>query len=178
MSAVADGSMSKAVDDDERRHNRQKYLEKHGISIEQSVLVCLKYEGDNYRRYYTVGSDQAGDGMTYESSVVSDGLFTQNKNLALFLPVADCIGAVLYDPVHQILGLGHLGRHNLLQAGGTGLVEYMVNEFGSNASDIEVWLSPAAGRENYPLYDFANRSMHEVATEQLLAGGVMPTAFY
>jgi len=104
--------------------------------------------------------------------VAPDALFPQDRNLALLLPIADCIAAVLYDPILGALGLAHLGRHNLLQDGGAGIVAYMSDDFGSKPSDIRVWLSPAAGRGNYPLFDFDNRSLHEVALEQLLAAGI------
>lgn len=171
MSTIVDGTMLKAANE-ELLKNRQVFLAKQGVTTDQTMLVRLTYNDDDYRRYYVVGAEQAGDGIVYPSSVETDALFTKDKNLALLLPVADCIGAVLYDPTNEVLGLAHLGRHNLLQIGGSGIVEYMVNEFGSKASELKVWLSPAAGRENYPLYDFGNRSMHEVATEQLQAAGV------
>lgn len=172
MSSLRDGSMSKAVDDDTRRTNRRRFLEAQGIALDQSILVHLKYEGDDYCRYYEVSSEHAGDGMAFGSSIVSDALFTRSKRLALFLPVADCIGAVLYDTRLQVLGLAHFGRHNLVQHGGTKVIDYMKSEFASNPNDVQVWLSPAAGRENYPLHDFNNRSLYEVALEQLEQGGV------
>lgn len=172
MSAMSDGSMSKAVTDEERLKNRSRFLRQYSLTPSQAVLVHLSYDTTDFRRYYTIGTDQAGDGITYPSSILADALFTQSKNLALLLPVADCIGVVIYDPTNQALGLAHLGRHNLLQSGGTGIIAYMVDEFGSRPSDLQLWLSPAAGRENYPLHDFDNRSLHEVALEQLLAAGV------
>jgi copper oxidase (laccase) domain-containing protein len=171
ISSTRDGSMSKAVDDERRRHNREAFLRSRDMSLEQSALVHLKYEGDDYCRYYEVSSDQAGDGMVSDSSVVADALFTRSKHLALFLPVADCIGAVIYDPSQQILGLAHFGRHNLVQTGGANVIRFM-QDMGSRPEDIEVWLSPAAGRQNYPLYDFDNRSLHEVALSQLMEAGV------
>jgi copper oxidase (laccase) domain-containing protein len=175
FSSLADGSMSKAVDDDERRRNRQEFLRTQGLSLERTVLVHLKYEGSDYCRYYTVDSSLAGEGMAYESNMIADALFTRDHKLALFLPVADCVGAILYDEAKQVLGLAHFGRHNLVQHGGTKAVEYMKAEFGSNPRDIQVWLSPAASRQSYPLYDFNNRSLHEVTLGQLLAAGVPDT---
>jgi copper oxidase (laccase) domain-containing protein len=171
-SAIRDGSMSKAVDDDVRQNNRRRFLETLDIKLNQSILVHLKYEGDDYCRYYEVSTEQAGDGMVFDSSVVADALFTRSKRLALFLPVADCIGAVLYDSRQQILGLAHFGRHNLVQTGGSKVIDYMKTEFASNPAEIQVWLSPAAGREHYPMYDFNNRSLHEVALAQLEQAGV------
>jgi copper oxidase (laccase) domain-containing protein len=173
MSALRDGSMSKAVDDSTRMHNRRQFLESQGIKLEQSVLVHLKYEGDDYCRYYEVSTEQAGDGMAFDPSIVADALFTRSKQLALFLPVADCVGAVIYDASRQVLGLAHFGRHNLVQNGGAKVIEYMKAEFASDPQNIHVWLSPAAGRENYPLHDFNNRSLHEVALAQLEQAGIL-----
>ena len=167
-----DGSMSAGVSDAERLRNRTRFLQTNGVSADQTALVHLSYESEDFRRYFTVSSDQAGDGIVYPSSLIADALFTTNKNLALFLPIADCIAAVLYDPTHQVIGVAHLGRHNLVQSGGAAIVDYMAADFGTDPTDIQVWLSPAAGRQNYPLHDFDNRSLHEVANEQLMAGGV------
>jgi copper oxidase (laccase) domain-containing protein len=175
VSAITDGSMSKAVDDDARRKNRSRFLKQNELTLEQTVLVHLKYEGDNYCRYFTVDSSHAGDGMTSESSMIADSLFTRDHKLALFLPVADCVGAVLYDTAQQVLGLAHFGRHNLVQNGATKTVQYMQQEFGSDPANVSVWLSPAAGRQSYPMYDFNNRSLHEVTLEQLQAAGVPTT---
>lgn len=174
FSAMSDGSMSKAVSETERDENRRHYLDKQGISPKQTILVYLEYEGDDYRRYVTVGRGDAGDGIVREPTIVADALFTRDKNIALLLPVADCIGAVLYDPTNEVLGLAHLGRHNLLQNGGSETVRYMQAQFGTKPSELKVWLSPAAGKVNYPLYDFGNKGMHEVATMQLLDAGVLP----
>jgi copper oxidase (laccase) domain-containing protein len=172
ISGVSDGSMSKAVDDERRRANRQSFLQSKGVTLEQSVLVHLKYEGDDYCRYSEVTSEYAGDGMAIDSSIVADALFTKTENLALFLPVADCVGAVLYDQTNHVLGLAHFGRHNLLQQGGANVVKFMNEKFGSHPGNIQVWLSPAAGSESYPMHDFNNRGLVEVAVEQLIEAGV------
>ncbi len=172
MSVLADGSMSKAVTSEIRRANREQFLVKSGVTLSQTILVHLDYEGEDFRRYVTVGAEQSGDGMTQDSSITADALFTREKNVAFLLPIADCIAAVLYDSATQAIGLAHLGRHNLEQQGGEQIVRYMQGEFGSAPEHIKVWLSPAAGRINYPLFNFDNRSLHEVALEQLFAAGI------
>lgn len=173
VSTVVDGSMSVGVTDAERLRNRTVFLAAQGIPADRAILVHLTYDGTDYRRYFTATSDFAGDGITTPSTLTADALFTTEKNLALLLPVADCIGAVLYDPVRQVIGLAHLGRHNLGQGGGTDSVGYMTTEFGSAPSDVKVLLSPSVGRETYPLHDFDNRSLNEVALEQLFAAGIL-----
>jgi copper oxidase (laccase) domain-containing protein len=172
ISSVADGSMSKDVDEVTKRKNREKFLKRYDVTLEQSVLVRLEYEGDNYQRYCEVGFEHKGDGMSFDSSIVADALFTRVPGIALFLPVADCVAAVLYDRENRVLGLSHLGRHNLLQQGGTASVKFMQQEFGTRPEALSVWLSPAAGRSNYPLHDFENRSLHEVTLQQLRSAGI------
>ena len=172
MSQASDGSMSKAVSQAVRDENRRNYLAIQGIRRDETILVHLQYEGDNYCRYHVVTRDSAGDGIVRPPSLISDALFTQEKNLALLLPIADCIGAVVFDEANHVLGLAHLGRHNLLQNGGAKIIHYMEEQFGTHPESLQIWLSPAAGKENYPLYDFDNQGMHDVAYAQLLAAAV------
>jgi hypothetical protein len=172
MSTVADGSMSKAVPAHERDENRKRFLKKHGCTLERTALVHLTYAAHTYRRYMTIDEAFGGHGLVSYPTIEVDALFTTSRELALFLPVADCVAAVLYDPENAVLGLSHLGRHNLLQQGGTASITYMTEEFGTDPTIVQVWLGPAAGAGNYPLFDFDGRSLHDVSTEQLLAAGV------
>ena len=172
ISSANDGSMSKAVDDEQRRANQELFLQSLGSSLEQAILVKLDYQSDDFCRYYTVDSSMAGSGITRPSSLTADALFTTEQDIALLLPVADCIAALLYDSSKGVIGLAHLGRHNLEQQGGKYVIEYMAKQFHSTPNDVCVWLSPAAGRLNYPLYTFDNRSLHDVALEQLQSAGV------
>lgn len=174
-STVADGSMKigQSLQPVDITANRQKFLIQNGISIDQTMLVPLTYGGDNYRRYFVVGENDKGDGMNRATTRQADGLLTTTKGLALFLPLADCIGTVLYDPKKQCLMVTHLGRHNLEQQGGETSVQYMVDQCGCDPADITAWLSPAAGGNNYPLFAFDNRSMHDVAIEQLQRAGIL-----
>lgn len=153
---------------------RTDFLQRNNIDPYEAALVHLTYDGDNYTRFVVADEDLSGDGITRVPSIVADALVTTTPNLALFLPLADCIGAVIHDTAQDVLMLSHLGRHNLEQHGGTRSIEYLVDTFDSNPADIEVWLSPAAGGENYPLHAFNNRSMQSVATEQLVEAGILP----
>lgn len=172
-STVRDGSM-KSVDKNYKSvvATRTRFLHGNALSEHDTTLVQLTYGGNNYCRYATLSETDKGDGITRDATIVADALITTTANHALFLPLADCIGAVIHDPVHNVLMLSHLGRHNLEQSGGTKSIDYLVEKFGSNPKMLTVWLSPAAGGGNYPLYTFNNRSMHEVVTEQLCRGGI------
>lgn len=176
ISTVADGSM-KSTD---RSYAsvlpaRKAFLDKHGISPDDTTLVQLVYEGDDYCRYRTLTDEDKGDGITRSASIVADALVVNRPDHALFLPLADCIGAVIHDPTKNVLMLSHLGRHNLEQNGGSACIEYLVRKHAVNPADLTVWLSPAAGSEQYPLYTFDNRSLHDVAIEQLVTTGIYPS---
>lgn len=173
VSKVTDGSMGKEAED--VFANRSRFLASHSIAPEQTVLIHLVYEGDDYCRYDEVTANNGGEGITHPPTRINDALFTRETGVALFLPLADCVGTVLVDTKLQVLGVSHMGRHNLEQFGARRSVEYMKTQFGSDPADITLYMSPAAGKENYPLFAFSNRSMHEVATEQFLSAGILPT---
>ena len=151
---------------------RTRFLESHHIAPDDTTLVRLTYGRDDYCTYRTVSSHDKGDGITRPSTIIADALVTTEPNHALFLPLADCIGAVIHDPTQNILMLSHLGRHNLEQLGGTKSIEYLVEQFACLPENLTVWLSPAAGAKNYPLFAFNNHSLHDVAYEQLQAAGI------
>lgn len=176
VSTVDDGSMkSPDLDFATTLPARRKFLEKHNIDTQNTTLVRLTYDSGDFCRYHTLRDSDKGDGITRHASRDADALVVTAPNHALFLPLADCIGAVIHDPMQNILMLSHLGRHNLEQSGGTKSIEYLAEKHGCDPANLIVWLSPAAGKSNYPLYAFGNRSLHDVATEQLQVAGIPAT---
>lgn len=175
-SRVTDGSMKPASNDAQIvQNNRILFLAKNDIAPENTTLLRLEYGGDDYCRYLSLDESNQGNGITRESTVDVDALVVTRPHHALLLPLADCIGAVLHDPTTNTLMLSHLGRHNIEQMGGTKSVEYLASRYKVNPADLHVWLSPAAGKDAYPLHAFNNKGLHEVAIEQLLAAGVPRT---
>lgn len=171
-STIADGSMSAAVSEEQRTAHQATFLKAHDITLEQTILVKMSYDTDDFARFETVSVQDAGDGIIRKTSRVTDGLFTRDTNLALFLPVADCIAAVAHDPVQNVLGLVHLGRHNLEHYAGQKAIDYMRSEYDSRPSDITVYLGPSAGGDSYPLFLFNNQSLGDVAVAQLLSAEI------
>jgi len=172
-STVADGSM-KSPDRNFATvlSTRTTFLQQHDIDARDTTLVQVVYETDDFCRYVTLTDEDKGDGITRTATIAADALVVTQPGHALFLPLADCIGAVIYDQAKNILMLSHLGRQNLEQVGGTKCIEYLQEKHGVDPQKLSVWLSPAAGKEFYPLYAFNNRSLHDVATEQLTAAGI------
>jgi len=172
ISTVADGNMLLRADktNPDVIKNRSVFLNKNGIDINRTVMICTSYDGDNYCRYREISDvDKSIFGHDLEPS---DALITKSADLALLLPIADCVGAVLFDPSKKVLMLSHLGRHSLEQNGGFKSIQFLIDNYGCSASDLLVWLTPAPGKANYPVFAFDNKSMKEIIFEQLQTAGI------
>lgn len=167
VSKTTDGNMLEGK-------NRHNFLTSKDINPNNTTCVKLSYEGDDYCRYLEVHEKHMGKGIVDDEFIIADALLTKVPGHALFLPLADCIGAVFFDPSNNVLMLSHLGRHNLEQFGGRKSVEYMIEKHGCDPNLIRIWLSPAAGRDSYPLFAFDNISLKDAALFQLIAAGINP----
>lgn len=175
VSTVADGSMFNRDDPTslEVIDNRKKFLSSHAVHIDQTTRLKISYDTKDFCRYGEVTTENMGDGMYGPLEEPHDALVTREINHALFLPVADCVGATFYDSVHHILGLAHLGRHSLEQNGGQRFVEYLKARYDSNPKDIKVWLGPAPSKDAYPIWALDNKGMKEATFEQLRSAGII-----
>lgn len=166
LSSTNDGSMKDGEDlqTPEAVQNRAAFLAKLGMSPDRAAVFYADFTTDSYCQY---AEARAGlmPGL--------DGVSTAEPGQPILLPLADCVGTVLYDPVHRALMVSHLGRHGTEQFGGTKSVEYMTARYGSHPSDLLVWLGPSPNGTDYPLYAFDNRSFIDVLTEQLHGTGVV-----
>jgi copper oxidase (laccase) domain-containing protein len=126
--------------------DRARFCEANGVSYKDCVFQLILY--DEQQTYSHIAQVAATDTTSFREEVPGDGLFTVEKNVGLFLPVADCTAAVVYDPVQQFLGLLHLGRHATYADLAAKAVQYFMEQ-GSRAEDLTVWMSPGAKRETY-----------------------------
>lgn len=176
ISTVNNGDMAVKQDQSNKAeviNNRSAFLSKLGIKMQDSTRVTTTYDGNNYLRYFEINESNKGEGMFDSNVLIADALVTRQPGHALFLPLADCVGVVIFDPVKQILMLSHIGRHSLEQFGGRASVEFLVNEYGCQPENLLVWLTPAPGQEKYPIFAFNNRSFKDVVFEQLQSAGII-----
>lgn len=175
VSSVHNGAMNFRNNDPEIiTQNRQLFFDEVGIDPLQATLLQVTYEDTtDFTRYKIIEDDQAGEGaLEPYSDIEADALVVTRPEQAIFLPLADCIGAIIYDSVNRILMVSHLGRHSTEQEGGRKSITYLVQEFDSNPADLLIWLSPAVGKENYPLHALEGKGLHEAVVEQMIAAGV------
>jgi len=176
LSYVSDGSMYNRNDmfDANVITARKAFLKNQNITIDQTTRLKVVFERDDYCRYVEIDESTKGDGIQDNNGPIVDAIITRNTHHALFLPVADCVGAVLYDPEHNILALAHLGRHSLEQLGAQKIVEHLAETYASNPASLKVWLTAAAGKDVYQIWKLDNKGMKEATFEQLLQAGIAP----
>jgi copper oxidase (laccase) domain-containing protein len=137
-----------------------------------ALIRATKQHETDWCRYREVTQSDGGLGM-YDGNIdAADALITRTPGLALFLPVADCIGAAIYDLAQNIIMVSHLGRHSLEQHGAQKSVEYLVRTHGSIPSNLQIWLTPAAGKDTFPIWALNNQGLKESAYMQFHAAGI------
>lgn len=172
VSSKKDGNLKFGIGDDYRVvENRQAFLKQVGIDSMHATPVGIIYATDDFAKYRVVSEDDKQEGMVHKNERFADALLISQSNHALFLPLADCVGAVLYDSASKLLMVSHLGRHSVEVEGAVKSVEYM-KRHGATPETVKVWLSPAVGKATYPLHVFNGQSLHEVIVGQLLQSGI------
>ncbi len=130
---------------------RQAFCEKNGVNYDDVVYQRIMYSDTATYNLIAEVDDRSTTKHTQE--VVADALFTREKGVGMLLPVADCVATVVYDPVHDLLAVAHMGRHSTL----TDLLTRLVAHFeanGAGAADLIVWMSPHATIKHYALEHF------------------------
>lgn len=158
ISSVDDGTM---LDRTRGAHapdivaNRQKFCQE--IGIDYSDVVYQKIVYDETQTYDVIREVGATDTTRHTPEVVADALITREKNVALMLPVADCVATVVYDPRQKSVAMLHLGRHSTV----ANLMQRVIETFAQNGSQLEdliVWMSPNAHASHYVMdyFDHVN----------------------
>jgi len=133
---------------------RKKFCENQGLEYKNFVYQIITY-GDQ-DSYDVIGEVTRPD----NEGVHADALFTRTPGIGLFLPIADCVATVLYDPTQKILALLHLGRHSSIARLMTKMIEHLQNQ-GSNPNDLVIWMAPSVDQENYRLDYFDHKDEDE-----------------
>jgi YfiH family protein len=72
----------------------------------------------------------------------ADGMLTTDKKVILGIWTADCVPVYYYDPKHEIIGLCHAGWKGTHFGIAEKMIQAMVQNFESNASEILVTMGP------------------------------------
>ena len=90
----------------------------------------------------------------------ADALITDRRGLVIGVKVADCLGVLIYDPVHHVIGAVHSGWRGTAQQVVAAAIRQMGDRWGSKPQDLFVGLSPSASGRNYEV----GTDVHDVLT--------------
>lgn len=85
-------------------------------------------------------------GKTFKET---DGLITDQPNVAFLIKFADCTPVVLFDPVAQVLASVHSGWRGTTQRISLNAVDMMVNDFKCKKENILAYLGPSIDIDHY-----------------------------
>ena len=136
--------------------NRRRFCDQIGINYDDVVYHVISY--DQAQTFDATIEVTETDTVKYNNEgIFADALYTEMAGVGLFLPVADCIATVIYDPKRRALMLAHLGRHSTVAQLMSRAVRYFV-ERGSQAKDLQIWMSPSITQKNYRMDYFDHTS--------------------
>ena len=135
--------------------NRRRFCDHIGVKYDDVVYHVISY--DQGQTFDNIAEVTETDTVKCNNEgIFADALYTEAAGVGLFLPVADCIATVIYDPKRRALMLAHLGRHSTVAQLMSQAVRYFV-ERGSQAKDLQIWMSPSITQKNYRM-DYFNHA--------------------
>ena len=135
--------------------NRHRFCDQIGVKYDDVVYHVISY--DRAQTFDNIAEVTEADMVKHNNEgIFADALYTETAGIGLFLPVADCIATVIYDPKRRALMLAHLGRHSTVAQLMSQAVQYFV-ERGSQAKDLQIWMSPSITQKNYRM-DYFNHA--------------------
>lgn len=81
----------------------------------------------------------------------ADAIATNNSSVTLFMRFADCVPIMLYDPVHQAIGLVHAGWKGTVNKIVRQAVESMASRYHTAAADLLAGIGPSIGPDHYEI---------------------------
>lgn len=137
-------------------NNRRRFCDQTGVKYDDVVYHVISY--NQGQTFDTIAEVTETDTVKHNNEgIFADALYTETAGIGLFLPVADCIATVIYDPRRRALMLAHLGRHSTVAQLMSRAVRYFV-ERGSQAKDLQILMSPSITQKNYRMdyFDHTN----------------------
>jgi len=121
--------------------NYRRFASALGISPENTVFSAQTHTV-NLRRVYA--SDR-GKGLGPTDIRQTDGLYTDEPDVALVTFYADCVPLLFFDPVKKVIAASHSGWRGTAGEIGRVTVGALQREFGCNPKDILAGIGPSIG---------------------------------
>jgi YfiH family protein len=155
FSSVSDGNMSFLWGaEKEILKNRKGFLEQLNANPQKCAVMSILDEN----RIVSI-EPGAKIGIEKDDRIPVDALVTAQKNIFLFLLIADCLPVILYEPKVGVLTLAHCGWKST-NAGLLGrTIGFLKKEFNINPNNLVVGIGPGIHKESYKYADPPQRKL-------------------
>lgn len=119
------------------RENYERFCSKLGVNVDELVLAYQDHTDKVLVIEEKAGLDKPFKGV--------DGFITNKVGIPLLVRFADCQGVLMFDPIKKVVAAVHCGWRGNAQNILGKTVKKMIEEFGSDAKDILVGVSPSLG---------------------------------
>ena len=129
-----------------RPENRENVMENYRIFCRAAEIPFDTMVMDNYEHgtnVIKVDKSDTGKGYLRDPLPSCDGLVTNDPAITLITGHADCMAFYFVDPVKRCIGLAHAGWRGALGRIGSRVVERMMQEYGTDPSDILAGVGPS-----------------------------------
>lgn len=139
-STVADGNLAiQHGEPDDVLKQTRTFLDSQGLSLSDCLLIACEHAD----KVTHVGEEQKA--MTF----ATEALITNTPGVVLLLLTGDCFPVSYHDPVAGVVALAHLGWKPVDRQLAAKVVREMVEVYGSNPSDIKVYIGSGIGPDSY-----------------------------
>lgn len=146
ISSKEDGNMlAKYSSLEDTARNIGKMLPKIGATPNKTIILNVS-DHEEWDGICDVGQADLASPL---QRIMADALVTNQKDLALVLPTADCNPVILYDPQNQVLALAHLGWQSTVADLAFKTIHHLKNKYDSRPSEVLVYFGPAIKAESY-----------------------------
>ncbi|MDH5185527.1 MAG: peptidoglycan editing factor PgeF [candidate division WOR-3 bacterium] len=132
-------NLSYDVGDDPENVNKNYVRVKKALGIDK--IFTLKQIHSN--KIFYLNSNN------FKEELEGDGLFTDEKRLAIGVKVADCLPIYIFDKKYKVIGIAHAGWRSTLAQIGMNLVNAITQKFGLSPSDLNFALGPCIDQPCY-----------------------------
>ncbi len=118
-----------------------KYLKDRGLVLDKGLVLPKQVHGDAIWKVTASDAVQAG-------IVAADAVVTDVAGLPMAIRTADCLPALLYDPVRRVIAAVHAGWKSTRLDIAAKTVALMQRDYGVDPQDIRAAIGPCIRRES------------------------------
>ena len=79
----------------------------------------------------------------------ADAIFTNSKDVSLFMQFADCVPILIYDSDKEIVGIIHAGWQGTVKRIVQNAINFLIDNFSSDPKNIFAGIGPSIGPDHY-----------------------------